>query len=408
MNHLGLLGRNPAYGTLWTARTVSFLGSMITLTALLLYLKQTGVSATQVGVLLAVRTVPPILGPVAGTISDRIDQRKLMIGCDLGQTAVIGTIALLLPPYWLLVVLVALSSVLSTLFLPVGKSMVPRLVSREELTGANALLGSSFNLSIAAGPVMGALLVAGPGARAAFAIDAATFLISAALLLRLSPLPPPTDTNNLAEGFFSEVRQGLSYLISHRVARAVAAGLFLSVAFAALDNVGLVFLVTGTLNAAEIAFGTAQAVYGVAMIAVPLLLLRFSGAAGAPGTILVLGLALTGAGLILTGLSPTFALLIVFYFVAGAGNGLENVACDTLIGRTVSPQKMGRVFGAVYGPIFLAESLAAAVGGPLLEITSPRTVFVVAGTGVLGVLFLVRTMLPRSLHEEADVRETRS
>ena len=48
MTRLGLLGRNRAYGLLWTARTASFLGSTVTITALLLYLEQTGASATQV------------------------------------------------------------------------------------------------------------------------------------------------------------------------------------------------------------------------------------------------------------------------------------------------------------------------------------------------------------------------
>lgn len=98
---------------------------------------------------------------------------------------------------------------------------------------------------------------------------------------------------------------------------------------------------------------------------------------------------------------PGVALFVLLYLVAGAGNGLENVACDTLIGRTVSPSKLGRVFGTVYGPIFLADAPAAAAGGLLLAATSPRVVFVVAGVGVLAVVLLVRAMLPRPL-DEAD------
>lgn len=116
---------------------------------------------------------------------------------------------------------------------------------------------------------------------------------------------------------------------------------------------------------------------------------------------LLFGLALTGTGLVLGGVAPGVELFVLFYLVAGAGNGLENSACDTLIGRTVSPSKLGRMFGAVYGPIFLADALAAAAGGLLLAVTSSRVVFVVAGIGVLVVLPLLRVLLPRSL-EEAD------
>lgn len=354
-----------------------------------------------------VRALPQALGPLAGTFSDRVDTRKVMVFCDLGQAAAVGAIALLLPPYWLLVALVAAYSVLSTLFLPAGKGAIPKLVSRNELTAANALMGTSFNFALAAGPAVGAILVAGPGARVAFAFDAATFLFSALLISRLPSLAPEAqegqavgvdEAPDAARSFLRETREGFVYLLSHRVARAVALGLFLSVAFAALDNVALVFMVTDTLKASEAAFGFSGTAYGVAMIAAPLLLLRLPGAA-APNKVLVFGLALTGVGLALSGIAPSIALFVLFYLVAGAGNGLENVACDTLIGRAVAPSKLGRVFGTVYGPMFLADALAAAAGGLLLTATSPRVVFLVAGCGVLAVLPLVRAMLPSTLGE---------
>jgi MFS family permease len=174
-------------------------------------------------------------------------------------------------------------------------------------------------------------------------------------------------------------------------------GLFLSVTFAALDNVTLLFMVTDTLEASGATYGLSGTACGVAMILAPLLLLRLPGAADAPDRVLLFGLALTGVGLVLAGVAPGIVLFVLFYLIAGAGNGLENVACDTLIGKTVSPSGLGWVFGAIYGPIFLADALAAAVGGLLVTATSPRTVFVVAGGGVLAVCLLVRSMLPRSL-----------
>ena len=128
------------------------LGSLATLYALLLYLKQQGASPTQIGLVLVVRALPQALGPLAGTLSDRVDARKVMVLCDVGQAAAVGAMALLLPPYWLLVALVAAYSILSTLFLPAGKGAIPKLVSRDELTAANALMGTSFNFAMAAGP----------------------------------------------------------------------------------------------------------------------------------------------------------------------------------------------------------------------------------------------------------------
>jgi MFS family permease len=109
----------------------------------------------------------------------------------------------------------------------------------------------------------------------------------------------------------------------------------------------------------------------------------------------------------LAGLSPGVATLLVFYGIAGAGNGLENVACDTLIGSTAEPSKLGRVLGTVYGPIFLASNLAAVAGAALVGRTPPRVVFLAAGCGVLFVLLPVRKMLP-ALPEEPRAAERAS
>ena len=398
-SHLGILGRNTLYRRFFLARTASVFGNLITVTALVLYLEASDASGTAVGILLLARSLPMVLGPLTGAVADRVDQRKLMVLCDIGQAALVGSIALFLPPFPVLVALVAVSSVFSTLFLPAGRSAVPALVDPEDLTPANALLGSSFNLSFAAAPALGGILVAVAGFRAALLIDVATFLISAFFLLKIAPLPPaPVSDENISSGiqkFLGEVREGLSYISRHRVVRAVALGMFLSVAFAAMDNVALVFLTRDTLGSGEAGFGLALSAWGVGMVVTPLLLLR-RGSRVSTRFVLLVGLGLMGTGQMLTGLAPSLTLAMIMMALGGAGNGLENVATDTLIQKNVDRPMLGRVFGTVYGAIFLGESLAYALGGPLLDLTTPRAVLIVAGSGVLVTLILVSLLLGRS------------
>jgi sugar phosphate permease len=141
--------------------------------------------------------------------------------------------------------------------------------------------------------------------------------------------------------------------------------------------------------------GFASSAFGIAMIVAPILLRgrvtadRFFAA----------GLGMSGLGLLTTGLSPVVWLAIVCYAIAGVGNGLENVACDTLLGRSVAPELLGRIFGAVYGPIFLAETLSAVAGGLLLSVLRPSIVFLIAGAGLLVLAAVVRRVLPREQHE---------
>jgi MFS family permease len=86
--------------------------------------------------------------------------------------------------------------------------------------------------------------------------------------------------------------------------------------------------------------------------------------------------------------------------VSGFGNGLQNVAADTLIQRGVPREMLGRVFGLVSTAAFSGSTLAYAVGGPLLDLTSPRAVFVIAGSGILVVTGFLWLALR---HEATDI-----
>lgn len=393
-----LLVRNSVFGRFWLARTISYLGSAVTTVALVLYVYEVEGSGVSVGLVLLAETLPRLLGPFAGAVVDRVDARRLMVLCDLGQAALIGSVALFLPPFPVLVALVAGASTLSTLFFPAGRGAVPALVAPEDLTPANALLGTSANVGFAGGPALGGVAVAVVGASGALLFDALTFLFSAALLLKLPSLPPAAREEAApTRSFFQESLDGLLYVFRHGAVRAVASGLFLGVAFLALDGVALVFLARETFGAGDAAYGIFAAAHGVGMILGPLFLVRRRSPAGLSLVpIILLGLALEGLTTLSTGLAPFLALAITLRILGGVGNGVENVAVDTLLQKIVPRAMLGRVFGAVYGGAFLAVGLAYAAGGPLLEATSPRAVFVIAGAGTLATMLLVWRMLPRS------------
>src|SRR5919201_3230203 len=173
---------------LWLARTISNVGDGIAFVTLVLLVHAQQATGVAVGTLLLVQAVPRFLGPVAGAVADRVEQRALMIGCDLGNAAIFGLIALLSPSFPLLLVLAGASSCLDTLFAPAGRSALPAIVDREDLLQANGWLGTSFNLQLALGPMIGGALVAGIGTRGAFTANVGSFLGSAAITTRMPEL----------------------------------------------------------------------------------------------------------------------------------------------------------------------------------------------------------------------------
>jgi MFS family permease len=161
--------------------------------------------------------------------------------------------------------------------------------------------------------------------------------------------------------------------------------------FAAVDDVALVFLARDHLNAGGLGYGVLVSVYGIGFALGSLALLRSR--AGGAAAAFSFGLLLLGAGGLLTGLAPMLGLAAAAQAVAGSGNGLEVVATDTLIQRSVPRSHRGRVFGVVSAATLLGGAIARGLGGVLLDLTSARATFVIGGCGVLlvtlvaGVLF---------------------
>jgi MFS family permease len=384
----------PAFRRLFAARTVSHVGDGIALIALVLLVKEDRGTGTSVGALLLATSIPRFLGPLAGVVVDRVEQRSLMVVCDLGQAAIFGTIAWLAPSFPVLLGLVALAAALDTLFAPAGRSALPALVRPEQLMRANAFIGMSLNIQVAAGPVLGGLLYSWLGGRGALAANALSFVLSAVLLLGLPPLRAHANGGE-PRGFLAVGMDGLRFARRNRVVRALIVALFVGVAFAGLDDVALVFLVRDTLGGSALAYGLVTGAYGIGMLAGSLGL-SWKGTAAAAGTVFLLGWVASGIGAVLTGIAPLIALVAVGQAIAGVGNAVDVVAMDTLVQQAVPRQMLGRVFGLVGTAAPAGHTLAFAAGGFLVEFTSPRIVFLIAGLGVLLVLVPVMLMLRRA------------
>jgi MFS family permease len=97
--------------------------------------------------------------------------------------------------------------------------------------------------------------------------------------------------------------------------------------------------------------------------------------------LLLVGFASSSAGNLLTGLAGAVAAAFLVQAVRGLGIAGMDVAANTALQRIVPPALLGRVFGGLYGAIGVAAALAYLLGGLLLDRTTPRITFVIAGAG---------------------------
>ncbi|HJQ29513.1 MAG TPA: MFS transporter, partial [Rubrobacter sp.] len=222
----GTLLRNVRFLRLWIGQGTSFVGDAVSMVALVVLVFQVSESASAVGGALVARLLPTIASPLAGVLADRVDRRVILVASDLARAVlVLGLIfARDLVTIYIFVFLMGLAR---TLFNPAIRAAFPSVVGERNLTRANALISSTFSVAETAGPALGGLLVAAVGVDVAFVLDAATYLVSAALLSLIS-LPRPQREDEDA-GFGEDLKAGFTYLAGARVPLAIVAGGFLTI-----------------------------------------------------------------------------------------------------------------------------------------------------------------------------------
>ena len=315
-------------------------------------------NATAVGGILVLRVLPPLLAaPIGGAVADRVDRRKLMIGCDLARAILIVFV-----PFVGIVLLYVLAFVhesVSMIFLPARDASVPTLVRDDELPEANGLmLASSFgSLPVGAAlftglhsasdlagalPLVGGVFRSHPTAFA-FVFDSATFLVSAAVIARMPRWRQHRAEVQLLRGIW----QGARFVMSRPGLRAIAAALFICmVGGGALFSVGIAY-VLHTLGASENVFGWLAAIWGAGM-AIGILGTRLRSELGRY-ILFVGGVAVCGSVLLVMALLPVTWLALVLALPFGAGFSLAVALGLSLVQHVATDEMRARILGGVQG-----------------------------------------------------------
>jgi MFS family permease len=205
--------RHRDFRLLWSGQTISLIGDMAFLTALG-WKTFTIAGSNKLGLVLAAQgagLLATLL--IGGALADRYDRRSMMIVSDLWRFAAVAALAALdfsgRLDFSSLIVLATIVGLGDGFFYPAVGGIVPLVVDAAQLPSANSLMGVARWSSVLAGPSLAAFLYHGAGSAWVFAIDALTFVASAALMLMARPRPVEKASG---ESTFHEIREGTRYV----------------------------------------------------------------------------------------------------------------------------------------------------------------------------------------------------
>jgi MFS family permease len=392
MSHPESLWQNRDFVRYAVAQLVSLLGSTITnVTLPILVFQRTG-SALQTALIASLTVVPYLLfGLLAGAVADRINRRRLMIVCDLLNTALLATIPiagwlgqLTLPHIYLVAFLSATAFVW---FDAANFGALPAIVGRERIAEANSLLWSASTLCSILGPTLGGALAATLGPEPTILLDVLSYALSGSLLWSLRRsfnLTPPSATKQLFRSLGSDIWAGLVFIWRQPLVRTMTLlGIGHSLTAGAVTGLLVVYGVQG-LGLAERdprlgTLFTAGALGSLlASLLLPWLTRRFRTA-----RVSLLGYTLNPLVLALLIAAPTYPLALPAYAIWSVVFTLVIVNAITLR-QTVTPDDLqSRVNTTARMIAWGGAPFGAAIGGLLAEWSDIRTAWLIMGGIVL-------------------------
>lgn len=371
--------KNRDFALLWCGQLVSQLGNQFNYIALAwLVLTTTGSSAAMSGVFLAQVLPNALFGWFAGVVVDRCDRRRLMLATDWLRAGLVLSLPLAALtttlPLAAIYGITFLVSSLSLLFYACEKSMLPHLVSPDDLTQANAYSEMTAQAASLAGPVLAGLLVAVLSSPVeVLFLDGASFVVSALTLLAMGWRDQRKPTERLQAGLLvSEGLAGIRYLVRGRFLRII----FLTAT--AANFLVMPFAVVFPVYAQEVLLAGASG-FGWLMGGIGAGMLLGSLAAGwlarrlEPAVIVYAGMALMGASFALMAHLDSLGPAVALAVLAGFGVSPGNAVILTLVQRTTPEDMQGRVFSSLFAVVGMAAPLGVGLAGPLLGAVGSAT-----------------------------------
>ncbi|GAB3255836.1 MFS transporter [Nocardioides dilutus] len=396
--------REPNFRYYFFSRLVNLVGSVMAGVALAFAVLEVSNSATALGTVLAAHSIPMVVFLLAGgVIADRFGRTLIIqvsnVVSGLCQLAIAALVISGEARLWQLIVLTAIQGTVSSVSFPALASVLPQMVPRDQLKQANLLVSVQRNALTVVGPAVSGVLVVTVGAGWALAVDGATYLLAAALLIRVR-IPPPLPRAD-RPGAVAELREGWDYFRATTWLWVIvlAFGALNMIQSGALHTLGPVLAKNSDIG--ENGWGLILSAEALGFLLCSFALMRLP--LRRPLRTGMIAVSLLGLPMLALGFEPVLAAGMVGAFLGGVGTEVFGLGWNLAMQENVPDEMLSRAYSYDALGSFVAIPLGQLAFGPLGQVFGIQDVMLVSGVAYLVICAV--TLLSRSVRNLPRVTE---
>ncbi len=403
------MGWKKSVGIFMVSQTVSLLGSMLVMYAIMWYITLETQSGLMMTIMVMCSFIPSLLiSPFAGVWADRLNRKMLMITADIGIALVTLLIALLfllgIREIWILFVVTVVRSFGQSVHQPAVSAVYPQIVPETHLVKVQGIAQGIQSSSMILMPLLAGVLLAYFELELILFIDVITAAIAVAILVFYVKLPKhKAELEHKSIDYFEDIKRGIHYAFTHKLIFNILMFSFLFMIMVAAPSFLTYLQVARVFGAEAWRLSALEAIFGTGMLLGSIVITAWGGFKNRLVTFFLSYIAI-GMGTVGLGLPFNFIFYIGLWGVVGFFISLSSPLMVGLIQEKVDPNYIGRVF-SVFGLInTISLPLGMLIFGPLSDVFDISNIILLSGIG-MGIIALI-PLFSKSLLKEGLPKPT--